>query len=276
MAPSADAAFLDAANRAYAALQHAPPSIVYRATSRMTSSAVGANARTEDVTYHPATGIAEITTLAGPSDDATDEPPLVAPTFDALGTFEFHGGATAGGFHYSAYNVAPLRFVKPDSRADVVVFSPLHYTIHYDPSDTTNATLVLEPTQTYLRTNPAWYLTNVVLDPATHLPLHVTLAAGPHAGSLTIDYAPTPFGLLVSHAAWEESRPLLYGGLRIGRSMVRIEATFEGYRTPAAANRPNQSSALGSSMASRLATRSGAAPARMRRTGISIFFPVNV
>ena len=233
MLPSADAAFLDAANRAYAALQHAPPAIVYRATSYMTSHAVGANERTEEVTFHPSTGIAEITTLSGPSDDAIDEPPLVAPTFDALGTFEFHGRATADGFHYSAYNIAPLRFVKPESRADVVVFSPLHYTIRYDPADATNATLLLEPTQTYLQTDPAWYLTKVVLDSQTHLPLHVTLAAGPHAGSLTIDYAPTPLGMLVSHASWEESRPLLYGGLKVGRSMVRIEATFEGYRTPA-------------------------------------------
>ncbi len=232
--PTADAVFLDTVNRAYAALQHAPPAIAYRATSHMTSKAVGSSDRAEKVTYHPETGIAEIETLAGPSDDAADEPPLVAPTFDALGTFEFHGNATANGFHYSAFNVAPLRFVKPEaSGADVVVFSPLHYTVRFDAGDPSDNTLLLAPTEAYRRTKPAWYLTRVVVDPATRLPLRVELSAGPHPGSLAVDYAPTPYGMLVSHAAWEESRPLLIGDEPVGRSLVRIEATFDDYRTPA-------------------------------------------
>lgn len=231
---AADVIFLDTVNRAYAALQHAPPAIAYRATSHMTSKAVGSSDRAEKVTYHPATGIAEIETLAGPSDDAADEPPLVAPTFDALGTFEFHGNATANGFHYSAFNLAPLRFSKPEAtHADVVVFSPLHYVVRFDTSDLSGNTLALAPTEAYRRTNPPWYLTRVVLDPATHLPLRVELAAGPHPGSLAVDYAPTPYGLLVSHATWEESRPLLFGDEPVGRSIVRIETTFEDYRTPA-------------------------------------------
>ena len=239
---SADTVFSDAVNRAYAALQAAPPAIVYRATSHLTSQAVGSNDRTEDVTYHPATGIAEISTVSGPNDDTADEPPVVAPTFDALGTFEFHGGASAESFHYSAFNIAPLHFTKPESHADVVVFSPLHYTVAFDPADATNNTLDLVPTEAYRRTKPDWYLTKVVLDPATRLPVHVELAAGPHEGKLAVDYAPTPLGMLVSHAVWEESRPFIYGGVQVGRSIVRIDTTFDNYRTPTLAPAPAKAS----------------------------------
>ncbi len=163
----------------------------------------------------------------------------ITPSFDALSYFTLSWKVGAH-FEVSSYvhDIMPLTYDENvKSQADVVVFRLRQYRAEYAsdsndaPGGRTHVTLVPYDfvKKAAVRPDSTFYLSDVVIDNATHLPASVRYKGGDDI-DFTIDYGMQQGHWLVSHAHYEET---LHGPLRIGRLRVIADAVYDAFAFPA-------------------------------------------
>jgi hypothetical protein len=229
---SADIAFQQAANAAAARYDVRPAYVTYVAKTHIE---VPSMHRVLDVNRRIMVRSADDRAILqdlpqGQQDVARAFP--VSPTFDALAYFRL---VTFVGWHQRietyVTDVTPLRFASPSHTDGDVVVSALRY--YYpkfapdtsdDPDGKTHLTLHPLPTLT-TGNNSDFYLSDVVIDNKTMLPLQVTYA-GRDDRRFVVDYQTVGDTWVVRHAFFEQT---LRGPLRLGRVHYTANANFEQY-----------------------------------------------
>ncbi len=168
----------------------------------------------------------------------------ITPSFDALSYFTLSWKVGAHGeFSSYVHDVVPLQYdLSKKSAADVVVIRLLQYRAEYAPdsSDAPDAKthIVLVPydfvKRRAIKPDSTFYLSDVVIDNASHLPSSVRYVGGDDI-DFSIDYTMTQGHWLVSHAHYEET---LHGPLRLGRLRVIADANYDQFAFPDGAPDP--------------------------------------
>ena len=168
----------------------------------------------------------------------------VTPSFDALSSFtlSWRVGAHTEVSSY-VHDVTPLTYADTaDATADVVVVRLRQYKAEYaaDSSDApdgkTHITLVpydFVRRQT-VRPDSTFFLSDLVVDNATGLPLEVRYQGGNDI-VFDVSYGMREEHWLVTHAHYEET---LHGPLRIGRLHVSADAAYDDFAFPTTAPDP--------------------------------------
>lgn len=168
----------------------------------------------------------------------------VTPVFDALSYFTLSWKVGAhGAFSAYVHDVVPLTYdLAKTSTSDVVVVRLLQYRAEYatDSSDAPDGKthIVMVPYDFVKKQardpGSTFYLSDVVIDNATHLPTHVRYIGGDQI-DFAVDYGSVQGRWLVQHAHYEET---LHGPLGIGRLRVIADATYDQFAFPDGAPDP--------------------------------------
>ncbi|GAC1395524.1 MAG: hypothetical protein NVS3B17_11020 [Vulcanimicrobiaceae bacterium] len=248
-----DIVFQRAANSAAAAAATAPPFLSYRVATDVSAPSMGQHRRVvRAVAVRTKDDLAVLQDLPSGENQLGHGFP-VTPAFDALSYFTLSWKVGAHGA-LSAYvhDVVPLTYdTTKTSGADVVVVRLYAYRAEYatDSSDApdgkTHINLVpydfvkkhaVKPQSTF-------YLSDVVVDNATHLPTHVRYLGGDGI-EFAVDYTTEQGHWVVSHAHYEET---LHGPLAIGRLHVIADAVYDQFAFPPGAPDPRLVPAAGPS-----------------------------
>ncbi|GAC1305317.1 MAG: hypothetical protein NVSMB21_06830 [Vulcanimicrobiaceae bacterium] len=239
-----DIAFQRAANAAAAEIERAPAFVTYRVVTHVSAPAIGKHREVErSVAVRTSDDLAVLQDLPRGANTLAHGFPIT-PSFDALSYFTLSWKVGAH-MEFSSYvhDVTPLRYAEnAPSQADVVVFRLRQYRAEYAPdsSDAANGRthIVLVPydfvKRLAARPDNTFYLSDIVVDNATHLPTSVRYKGGDDI-DLTVDYAQATGHWVVSHAHYEET---LRGPLHIGRLRVIADATYDAFAFPASAPDP--------------------------------------
>jgi len=241
---TADLAFQHTANVAAAEIERAPAFVSYRVATHVSAPAIGkARDVLRAVAVRTRDDLAVIQDLPRGANALGHGFPIT-PSFDALSyfTLSWKVGAHTEVSSY-VHDVTPLRYAEnATSEADVVVFRLRQYRAEYAP-DSTDAPngrthVALVPfdfvKKAAVRPDNTFYLSDVVIDNATHLPASVRYKGGDDI-DLTVDYATQSGHWLVSHVHYEET---LRGPLHIGRLRVIADATYDTFAFPESAPDP--------------------------------------
>jgi len=239
-----DIAFRHAANAAAAAIERAPAFVTYHVVTHVSAPALG---KSRDVVR--AVAVRTSDDLAVLQDlprgaNALGHGFPITPSFDALSyfTLSWKVGTRTDVSSY-VHDITPLRYAEgAPSQADVVVFRLRQYRAEYanDSSDAADGRthVALVPydfvKKAAVRPDSTFYLSDVVIDNATHLPASVRYQGGDDI-DFTVDYAMQQGHWVVSHAHYEET---LHGPLRIGRLRVIADAVYDSFTFPETAPDP--------------------------------------
>ena len=166
----------------------------------------------------------------------------VTPVFDALSYFQLDWKV---GYHSEVsafvHDIKPLTYKDPDATADVVVVSLKQYKATYaaDSSDAPDGRAHITMTPYDFIKNAAnpdrtFFLSDVVIDNASDLPLSVTYSGGDNT-TFVCDYGSEQGHWVVQHVHYETT---LHGPLRIGQLHVIADAKFDNFKFPADAPDP--------------------------------------
>ena len=230
----ADAAFAALINRAAAAYTAAPPAYM---TFRETTHVEGAD-HTKDINRYVAVRVADdFAVMQDLPQGATREGPAfpVIPFFDPFSAFSFSYFANLARTDITFTPGAPWEMSAPPdaASADVVVpyFSFLAPT--YAPNSTDTALHVLcAPTPLYKA--DAMYPSDVVEDPLSQLPAHVTLQQNGEDMEIGLDFAVVQGHWVVTRGTFSATQhvPIL------GSFKVQAVTTFSDFTFPATAPDP--------------------------------------
>ncbi|MBV8152771.1 MAG: hypothetical protein JOY59_14515 [Candidatus Eremiobacteraeota bacterium] len=233
---TADLAFEQAANAAYARWQARPAFVSY---TTHTHIEVPSMHRVLDIDRRVMTRSSDnkavLQDLPRGARTVADAFPI-SPTFDALAYFRL---MTSVGWHQriqtSLEDVVPLHFDAPaHTEGDVVVSALRYYYPKFAPDSSdapdgrTHLTMRALPTLT-TGNNSDFYLSDLIVDNATQLPLEVTYA-GREDRKFIVDYQTVGNAWVIRHAYFEQT---LYGPLHVGRVHYTSDATFSDYTFPA-------------------------------------------
>ena len=239
-----DIAFQHAANAAAAAVERAPAFVTYRVATHVSAPALGkARDVLRAVDVRTSDDLAVLQDLPRGANVLAHGFPIT-PSFDALSyfTLSWKVGAHSDVSSY-VHDITPLRYAEgATSQADVVVFRLRQYRAQYasDSSDAAGGRthVALVPfdfvKKAAVRPDSTFYLSDVVIDNATHLPSSVRYIGGDDI-DLTVDYAMQQGHWLVSHVHYEET---LHGPLRVGRLRVIADAVYDSFAFPESAPDP--------------------------------------
>ncbi|GAC1303044.1 MAG: hypothetical protein NVSMB19_12780 [Vulcanimicrobiaceae bacterium] len=239
-----DIAFQHAANAAAAAVERAPAFVTYRVATHVSAPALGKSRDViRAVAVRTSDDLAVLQDLPRGANTLGHGFPIT-PSFDALSyfTLSWKVGAHTEVSSY-VHDITPLRYAEgAKSQADVVVFRLRQYRAEYasDSSDApagrTHVALVPYDfvKRAAVRPDNTFYLSDVVIDNASHLPASVRYKGGADIDFI-VDYALQQGHWVVSHAHYEET---LRGPLRIGRLRVIADAVYDSFAFPDGAPDP--------------------------------------
>ncbi len=239
-----DIAFQHAANTAAAVYEQAPPFVTYRVLTHVSAPSLGKSRDVlRDVAVRTKDDLAVIQDLPQGANNLAHGFPIT-PVFDALSYFELSWKV---GYHsqVSSYvhDVTPLTYddAAAHAGADAVVIRLKRYKATYadDSSDAPDGKshIVMVPYDFYKsQGNPdnTFFLSDVVIDNATQLPVSVTYTGGDDTTFLC-EYGRDSGHWVVKHLHYETT---LHGPLRIGLLHVIADATFDHFAFPTDAPDP--------------------------------------
>jgi hypothetical protein len=163
----------------------------------------------------------------------------ISPTFDALAYFRLN---TNAGWHKQIFanitgpegagSIVPITFKDPKPSENEVIVTTLRYYYPKFAPDSSDAPdghmhIVMKALPTLTNGNGSdFYISDVVIDNATMLPLSVTYE-GKDDRKFQIDYGFVNKNWVVKHAFFEQT---VYAVLKIGRVHYTADATFEAYQ----------------------------------------------
>jgi hypothetical protein len=232
-----EVAFQHAANAAAAVYEKAPPFVTYRVLTHVSAPSLGKSRDVlRDVAVRTSDDVAVIQDLPQGANNLAHGFPIT-PVFDALSYFELSWKV---GYHteVSSYvhDVTPLTYGDVSSSdADAVVVRLKRYKATYadDSSDAPDGKthIVMVPYDFYkAQGDPdnTFFLSDVVIDNATQLPISVTYTGGNNT-TFVCDYGSDTGHWVVKHLHYETT---LHGPLRIGLLHVIADATFDHFAFP--------------------------------------------
>ena len=232
-----EVAFQHAANTAAALYAQAPPFVTYRVATHVSAPALGKQRDVlRDVAVRTRDDLAVIQDLPQGANNLSHGFPLT-PVFDALSYFQLSWKV---GYHteVSSYvhDVTPLTYSDVSkSDADAIVVRLKRYKAEYagDSSEAPDgkAHIVMVPYDFYkAQGNPdnTFFLSDVVIDNATQLPVSVTYTGGDDT-TFVCDYGREGGHWVVTHVHYETT---LHGPLRVGLLHVIADAKFDNFAFP--------------------------------------------
>ncbi len=234
---SADIAFQHAANTAAAAYAKAPPFVTYRVVTHVSAPSLGKSRElARDVAVRTNDDLAVIQDLPQGANQLARGFP-VTPVFDALSYFQLDWKV---GYHTEVssfvHDIQPLTYKDPDTaNSDVVVVKLRQYKAEYaaDSSDAPDgrAHIVMVPydfVKAGANPDKTFYLSDVVVDNASDLPVSVTYSGGDNT-TFVCDYGSEKGHWVVQHVHYETT---LHGPLRIGQLHVIADAKYDKFAFP--------------------------------------------
>jgi hypothetical protein len=230
----ADAAFAALINRAAAAYTASPPAYM---TFRETTHVEGAN-RTQDINRYVAVRVADdYAVMQDLPEGATREGAAfpVIPYFDPFSAFKFSYFANLKRVDITFVPGAPWQLTIPADNPDVDVVVPYFSFIAPSyASDSRDDAIHLTIAPTPRTGDDSLYPSDVVEDPVTHLPSHVTLQNSSSDMAIGFD-----FGIVQGH--WVVTRGTYTGTQHvpiIGTFKINAVTTFTDFTFPATAPDP--------------------------------------
>ena len=229
----ADAALAALINRAADAyLTTAPAYITFRETTHVE----GANKR-EDINRYVIVRVADDCAVMQdlPNGEQRTGPAFpVIPFFDPFSSFHFSYFANLKKIDITFDPGQPVQLPAPpvDPSVDAVVTYFSEYAPRYAPDSTDDAIhLLIGPTP---RTGNAFYPSEVMEDPQSHLPSHVTLQVNGSDMQIGLDYSIVDGHWVVTHGTWSATQHIPI----IGSIKVNAVTTFSDFTFPATAPDP--------------------------------------
>ena len=230
----ADAALAALINRAATVYLTTQPAYI---TFRESTHVEGAN-KAEDINRYVAVRVADDCAIMQdlPNGARRTGPAFpVIPFFDPFSSFQFSYFANLKKIEITFDPGQPFQFAPPpvDPSVDAVVTYFSWLTPRYAPDSTDNAVhLLIEPTP---RTeNNSFYPSEVVEDPQSQLPSHVTLQDNGTDMQIGLDYSIVDGHWLVTKGTWSATQHIPI----IGAFKVNAVTTFSDFTFPTAAPDP--------------------------------------
>ena len=230
----ADAALAALINRAATAHLTAPPAYI---TFRETTHVEGAN-KAEDINRYVVVRVADDCAIMQdlPNGAQRTGPAFpVIPFFDPFSSFQFSYFANLKKIDITFDPGQPFQLAAPpvDPSVDAVVTYFSEWTPRYAPDSTDNAIhLLIEPTP---RTGDnTFYPSEVVEDPQSQLPSHVTLQDNGTDMQIGLDYSIVDGHWIVTKGTWSATQHVAI----IGAFKVNAVTTFTDFTFPTTAPDP--------------------------------------
>jgi len=230
----ADVALAALINRAATAYLTAPPAYM---TFRESTHIEGAS-RAEDINRYVAVRVADdYAVMQDLPEGAQRTGPAfpVIPYFDPFSSFQFSYFANLKKIDITFDPGAPFQLPPPpvDPSVDVVVPYFTVWAPHYAPDSTDDALhLLIDPTR---RVSPnSFYPSEVIEDPTTHLPSHVTLQDDGSDMVIGLDFSMLDGHWVITRGTWSATQHVAI----IGAFKVSAVTTFTDFTFPATAPDP--------------------------------------
>jgi len=211
-----------------------PPYLTFREHTRISVTALGG--RIEDINRAVSVRVADdyaIMQDLPQGAERTGSAFPVIPFFDPFSSFQFSYFANMKRLDITFTPGAPfyLQIPPADPNADVIVPYISEWAPRYAPDSTDNAPhLLIDPTS---RTGNSFYPTEVVQDPATQLPSHVTMQDNGSDMTIGLDYSMVENHWMVTHGTFSATQHAI--GLTF---KVTADTTYTDFTFPTTAPDP--------------------------------------
>jgi hypothetical protein len=229
-----DLAFALLINRTTAYYLDNPPQyMTYTEHTHVTAPALG---RSQDINRSVAVRVADdfavMKDLPNGSERTGQAFPIVA-YFDPLSAFGFSWFANLKRVDIRLQRGQPIVLAtpEPDPTVNAVVAYNSYWAARYAPDSTENAIhLLIDPTA---RVRGSFYPSEVIEDPATHLPSHIEMRVDGSDESIALDYRVIDGHWVTTHATWSATEHAF-----VFTSKVIADVTFDDITFPAQAPDP--------------------------------------